>query len=274
MLILFAIVMVAAVACTAETGGDSSDSGSASQTVASDSGQTESAGLDEACVQQVLGRQVTGFADITASERDAIFAQCSGNEQERQQRQGRQLDPSGIGSRLPELDQACVTEITGNADSDLTQLTAEQRQQVFSECLPEGFLGGRTGGFLGAGGVEFGGISETLQACLDNTLNEPIDSLFRLDPEQRDAITAACGDELPEGFGDTIRRAGEGFPGIDGDGAFGGGGRFFGGGLEGAGGFSPLDLSSECVTNLLGRAVTGPGDISPEEFRQIFANCS
>ena len=38
---------------------------------------TADGGLDEACVQRVLGRAVTGFSDVTAAERDAIFQECS-----------------------------------------------------------------------------------------------------------------------------------------------------------------------------------------------------
>jgi hypothetical protein len=71
-----------------------------------------------------------------------------------------------------------------------------------------------------------------------------------------------------EGFGGFQREGtGEGIPD---------GGRFFGDGdgvLRGEDGAPTLDIGSECAATALGREITGPHDLSREEFQQIFSSC-
>jgi len=261
-----ALLIVIAVACGAES--SITPASSDSQPTSSSPAVTEGdSGLDEACVQRVLGRTATGFGDISSAERDAVFEQCSGTESDRLTRQ---FTTGGGGNLLENLDAACVTEITGQDELDLGQLSIEQRQQVVTECAPEGFQRGAPGGRDFGGG--FADFSSILEGCATEALGETPESLFGLTPEQTEAITAACGDELPDGFGGF-----GGFPqGGDGGGFFGGGLRGQDGGREGTGGFGfrGFDFSSDCVTSTVGRPVTGPGDLTQTEFQQIFANCS
>ncbi len=281
-LVMFAVLIVIAVACETEASGSSVDVPSTTSDTASNSADksdtaSASGGLDEACVQQVLGRQVTGFADITAAERDAVFEQCSGSEQDQR---SRQFANGGVGNLLSNLDEACITRVTGSDELDLGQLSIEQRQELITECAPEGSDTGRTrpgGGGFGRfpGGEGFADITELLQGCVTDALGETPTDLFALTPEQLEAVRAACADELPEGFGGFGGTGGfSGFQrGGAGDGINGGG--FFGGTgvLRGEDGVPTLDFNSECVTTTLGREVTGPGDLSREEFQQIFSSC-
>jgi hypothetical protein len=279
-LVMFAVLTIVAIACEAEASDTSDSAGDTPAAVsgtdsdgAGSSSATASGGLDEACVQQVLGRQVTGFADITAAERDAVFEQCSGTEQDQR---ARQFANGGGGNLLTNLDEACVTRVTGSDELDLGQLSIEQRQELITECAPEGFDAGRTrpgGGGFGRfpGGEGFADINDLLQGCVTDALGETPDDLFALTSEQLESVRTACADELPDGFGTTggFQRGGtgDGLPE---------GGRFFGGDggvLRGAGGFPTLDFGSECVTTTLGREVTSPQDLSREEFQQIFSTC-
>ena len=279
-LVVFTMFMIVAIACEAETSdtpASSSDSASTANSSVPTTGSAPAAdsGLDEACVQRVLGRAATGFADITAAERDAVFQQCSGSEQDQLTRR---FATGGAGDILENLDQACVTEITGEDELDLGSLSIEQRQEIFTECAPEDFQGRPGGDRFGGGGFTGGalaGIEDLLAGCVTDALGETPEDLFALDTEQLAAVSEACGDELPDGF-DRFQQGdfgGGGFGGGDGgDGGFGGGG--FGGGQGGGGGFgTDLDFASECVTSTVGRPVTGPGDLSRAELQQIFATC-
>jgi len=279
-MVMFAVLIVVAVACETEASGSSLDVPSTTSDTASNSAvnsdtASASGGLDEACVLQVLGRQVTGFADITAAERDAVFEQCSGSEQDQRTRQ---FANGGGGNLLANLDEACVTRVTGSDEIDLGQLSIEQRQELITECAPEGFATGRTrpgGGGFGAfrGGEGFADIAELLEGCVTDALGETPTDLFALNQEQLELVRGACANELPDGFGDFGGTGG--FGGFERGGADDGSGFFgrTGGVLRGEGGAPTLDFSSECVTTALGREVTGPGDLSREEFQQIFSSC-
>ncbi|NQW17708.1 MAG: hypothetical protein HQ478_09510 [Chloroflexi bacterium] len=241
--------------------------------------ETASGGLDEACVQRVLGRAATGFAGVSAAERDAIFAQCSGTQEEQLNRQfagGRGAD------FLENIDAACLAEITGSEDLNLADLSLEDRQRVFTECAPEGLARGpgRPGG--GFGGA-FAGLGDLLGGCVTEALGETPENLFGLEPEQLAAITEACGDQLPEGFGDFQALGPDGAGGFGGRGGDGGG--FFGGGPRGGTDGAPpaggrgafggggFDLTSPCVEEAVGHPVTGRGDLGPDDFQKIQAAC-
>ena len=281
-LVVFAMFMIAATSCELESSDSSTSVGDAtsaaeSSVPAAGSAPTADSGLDEACVQRVLGRAATGFADITAAERDAVFEQCSGSEQEQLTRR---FATGGAGDILESLDEACVTEITGEDDLDLGSLSIEQRQEIFTECAPEDFQRRPGGDRFGGGGFTggaFADIEELLAGCVTDALGETPEDLFALDPEQLAVVSEACRDELPDGF-DRFQQAGfgQGFFGGGGDGGFGGGG-FGGGGFlggEGGGGFGAgLDFASDCVTSTVGRPVTGPADLTRAEIQQIFATC-
>ena len=239
-------------------------------------------GLDEACVERVLGRVATGFSDVTAAERDAIFQECSGSEEEQLTRQ---FTGGRGGDFLDAIDVECLAGITGSEEFDLAELTLEDRQRVFSECVPEDFdraQGGR-GGFNARAGA-FAGLGELLEGCVTDALGETPENIFGLDPEQFAAIAEACGDELPEGFGDFSGFGADGADGFggfggrggaggDGAGGFGGfGGR--GGAGGGGGGFRGIDFSSTCVSDAVGRPVEGPQDLTPDDFQKILASCA
>ena len=218
----------------------------------------------------MLGRAATGFGDISAAERDAVFEQCSGTQADRLTRQ---FATGGAGNLLDNLEEACVTAITGSGELDLAQLTLGQRQELITECSPEGFQAGRGGFGGGRAGGDFAGPGDLLQGCVTDALGETPENLFGLTPEQLASIAEACGDELPEGFVEGLQGgAGGGFFG-DGAGRPGG----FGGGQPGIdggrGGFGGIDFASECVTRTLGRTVTDRGDLTPAESQQIFAAC-
>lgn len=274
-LVVFAMFMIVAISCELDTSDSSTTTADAVPTAESSAPAVDS-GLDEACVQRVLGRAATGFADITAAERDAVFQQCSGSEQDQLTRRFATGDAGDI---LENLDQACVTEITGEDELDLRNLSIEQRQEIFTECAPEDFQGRPGGDRFGGGGFTggaFAGIEDLLAGCVTDALGETPEDLFGLSIEQLAAVSEACGDELPDGF-DRIQQGdfGGGFFG-GGDGGFGGGG-FGGGGFLGgeAGGRfgADLDFASECATSTVGRPITRPADLTRVEIQQIFATC-
>jgi hypothetical protein len=268
-LVVFSMLIIIAIACEAEVSGTpaSSSDSSTSQASTSSSDSADSAssapdsGLDEACVQRVLGRVASGFGDITAAERDAVFEQCSGSEEEQL---NRQFAAGGAGNLIANLDEACVTRLTGDSELDLASLSLEQRQELFTECSPEDLQGRPGGDRFGGGGFArgaFANIEDLLAGCVTDALGETPGDLFGLSPEQLAAVTEACGDELPDGF-DEIQQGGFGggfFGGGGGGfgrggGGFGGGGGGFGGG--GDSGFGAgLDFTSECVTSTVGRSV-------------------
>jgi len=244
--------------------------------------ETASGGLDEACVQRVLGRAATGFTDVSAAERDSIFQQCSGDEEEQL---ARQLTGGRGDDFLDAIDVACLAGITGSEEFNLGDLTLEDRQRVFTECVPEDFArgqggSGRPGGaFGGRLGGAFTDIGNLLEGCVTEALGETPENFFGLEPEQLEAIAEACGGQLPEGFGDFPAFGADGtggFGGLRGQGGPGGvGGGLFRGGPAGRplADVVPFDFSASCVGEVLGHPVEGPDDLTPDDFRMILANC-
>ena len=236
------LALVAVISCEAESGGGAagaaddaatpvevtSSAGSSADgqsTLAGDVTEASPAGIDEACVQRVLGRQAAGFGDVTTSERDRILSECTGDN-------GGRSGPGGVGGTgnfrfggggLAALDPACVQGIVGGVEVDFTQMTQEQRQSVFQECgSADGGVDGFGGGFFGQdgdGGFRGGffgqdGLTGQLPECATEALGPDSGDRTGLTPEDIQAITEACGDL----FG--------GFGGVDGSGGFRGG--FFG----------------------------------------------
>ncbi len=229
LLIAAAFAMVAAIACGTETSGGSvanapraDDPPAAAEDIsAAGDGDSETAaatgGINQECVQSVLGREASGFSDITAAERDRIFSECSGG--------------SDIGDHTPRTGQFGQDHDSGDNST-----------------------------------FRFGGDGFTgqLPECFTDALGDSPNGFQGLSPEDFQAISEACGDE----FG--------GFGGFGGDGGdfFGRGGDGGTGGFRGGGGFGgSLDLSSECVTNALGRTVENLQDVSAEERQQLFQTC-
>ena len=249
------LALVAVISCEAESGGGAagaaddaatpvevtSSAGSSSggqSTLTGDVATASPAGIDEACVQRVLGRQAAGFGDVTTSERDRILSECTGDN-------GGRAGAGGVGGTgnlrfggggLAALDPACVQGIVGGVEVDFTQMTQEQRQSVFQECgSADGGADGFGGGFFGQdgdggfgggfsrpdgdGGFRGGffgqdGLTGQLPECATEALGPDSGDRTGLTPEDIQAITEACGDL----FG--------GFGGFDGSGGFRGG--FFG----------------------------------------------
>ena len=94
--VALAIAMVAVIACGTESssgaapaGDQAGDSATAVETVdaneTDDTGETDDAaaatgGIDQECVNRILGRAASGFGDVTSAERDRIFSECSGDD--------------------------------------------------------------------------------------------------------------------------------------------------------------------------------------------------
>ena len=231
MLIATAFAMVAVIACGAEVSGGAAAGDAPAATVesisAAENAGAETAaatgGINQECVQQVLGREASGFGDITAAERDRIFSECSGG-------------GSDAGDHTPRTGQFGQDHDSGDDST----------------------FGG--GGFRFRAGDGFGG---QLSDCFTDALGETPDGFQGLSQEDFQAIAEVCGDEF-EGFG--------GFGGFGGGFGGDGGGA---GGFRGRGGFGfgGLDLSSECVTNALGRTVESLQDITAQERQQLFQTC-
>ena len=286
LLIAAALGMMAMIACGAEASGGTAaganqadDPPAATEDIsaagdAPDAGDGEAGaapatgGINQECVQQVLGREASGFGDITAAERDRIFSECSGDDDGGRPPRvgaGGNRDFRLDGGALAALNPECVQGITGgdaNGDANgdeigLAQLTPEQRQRIFTECGS-----GEGGGGFGFGGGD--GFAAQLPDCFTDALGDSPDGFRGLSQENLQAIIEACGDEF-EGFGGFGGSGGGGFGG-DGGGA---------GGFRGRGGFGfgGLDLSSECVTNALGRTVESLQDITAQERQQLFQTC-
>jgi hypothetical protein len=226
LLIAAALAMVAAIACGVEAGASqiadppaATENISTAGDVTADAAETAAAtgGINQECVQQVLGREASGFGDITAAERDRIFSECSGG-------------GSDAGDHTPRTGQFGQDHDSGDDST----------------------FGGD--GFRFRGGDGFGG---QLPDCFTDALGERPDGFQGLSQEDFQAITEACGDELRSFGGD----------GQDGGGFFGRGG-FRDGGFGGG-----LDLSSECVTNTLGHTVDSLQDLSAQERQQLFQTC-
>lgn len=213
LLILTAIgVMALAAACgsdnsgaaSGENGEQQSSTEASSQTSTGNlsseiAPQTTSGGLDPECAQLVLGRQVTGFTDLTEAERTRVFSECS----------------EGVGDRsgaVAGFDPECMQEALGGPAgeaADFRNLTPEQRQTVFQAC--GGGIGATTGTFQldgrpgGAGGA-LGSFLDT--ECMSDALGKPVDDIFELTQEERRQAASECLDGLslpfdgrPEGFG-------------------------------------------------------------------------
>ena len=220
-------------------------------------------GLDEACVQRVLGRSVGGFGDVSPAERDAVFEQCSGTEAEQLSRQF----ASGQGSALLEnIDQDCASGITGRNDLDLASMSLEDRQQIISECSAQfdhGFSGG--------------GFADIVDGCVAASLADSPDDVSRLSGEDLAAVIEACSDQFSGGFGRFQHDPpGDGTPPVQGGASHDPGG-FFGSGQGDhtgqSGGFGGIDFASDCVTNVVGRTITGPDDLSEADFQRVFGAC-
>ncbi len=205
-----AITLIAAVACGTDASGDApasaSDSpdevstlllagdgnGSIAAEQSPDEESVAAGGLDPVCVEQVLGRTATGFADITDAERTRIFEDCSADAR----------GPRG-GGFAAGFDPVCVLAATGNEVTDFADLTAEQRQAVFEQCGGDERPGGpgtelgdrerQAGGFGGAGLLE--------NECVQNALGGSVTDITQLSQEQIQQALALCSAELdlPEG---------------------------------------------------------------------------
>ncbi len=276
-----AIAMIAVIACGTESSGEAAAGDSQPSTenvVAGTEDGSEAAvepgGIDQNCVNQVLGREASGFGDVTAAERDRIFSECFGDDDggERPPRlgDGRNRDFQFGEGAAAAIDPECVQGITGSADGGLAQITPEQRQQIFSECAGGD---GEAGGFFGGGFGGADGFAAQLPECFTDALGDSGGGLQGLTPEDFQAISEACGDEFGDfgGFGGTGQDGGGFFGGRGGDGGTGGfrgGGGFGGGGIGGG-----FDLASECVTQVLGRTVESLQDITAEEREQLLQAC-
>ncbi len=175
------------------------DNNGAAQNGAPDDQTAANGGLDPVCVELVLGRTVTGFADITDAERTRIFEECSSN--------GRggfgPNDGLAGGARGAGFDPACVEETLGSEATDLTQLTPEQRQEVFAACGGDLAGGGRPsigqGGQgdgnrpPGGGGFGGGGLEALLQnECAQNVLGRSVEDVSELTQEEIQRLFSEC----------------------------------------------------------------------------------
>jgi hypothetical protein len=156
-------------------------------------------GLDPACVQAVLGRPATGFADITSAEQALIFSQCSP--------QGGTPAPGQFGRPIVTgagLDLECAARVLERETfsfEDMPSLTEEERVKVFEECSDGEFQfrpidgtpgpgGGPQFGVPGqGGGPAFGGPAAE---CIQRALGSAGD-IRQLTPEQRSAVLQECG---------------------------------------------------------------------------------
>lgn len=254
MIVLTVVIAVTAMvlaACGSEDSTSSANSGIAADssptTVTSDGSQAAAnGGLDPACVDQVLGRTVTGFGDITDAERSKVFAACSA---------GAGVAQAG-GVRAAGFDPACVATALGQDVPDITQMTPEQRTTVFQAC------GGVTGDARGFGGRGFGGGggfrgANIDLACASTELGIEVTDITQLTPEQRTKVLQAC---PPDGI--------DGGPLLN-----------FGDGTPRAGGFAGRpDISqmfdAQCVTDALGHPVTDFTTLTPDEQQTLFAACA
>ncbi len=273
LLIAAAFAMVAVIACGAEVRGgtaagaaQASDAPAASENISAagnDGVGPVAGGINQECVQQVLGREASGFGDITAAERDRIFSECSGEGDDggRPPRVGAggNRDFQFGGPALAAINPECIQEIIGGDGGDdggFAQITQEQRQRIFAGCGDGDGGDGFGGGFFGGDG-----FAGQLPECFTDAFGDRPGGFQGLSQEDFQAIAEACGDEFGDlgGFGGD----GGGFFGRAGDGGFRGGGGFGGG----------LDLNSECVTQALGRSVDSLRDLSAQERQQLFQTC-
>ena len=193
----FALVLVAA--CGSDDPGQPGedqfgDAVTASPSATAQAGDTRS-GLDPECVQAVLGRPATGFADITSAERTQIFSVCSP--------EGDAPDPNPL-TRPPAgagIDFECVETELGrevNGFEDLMALTEEERAQVLEEC------GGGQFGVRPINGTPFpggptiirpgqGGVAINLAPeCIEQALGKAVEDIAQLTPEERMAAFQQC----------------------------------------------------------------------------------
>jgi hypothetical protein len=212
-------------------------------------------GLDLECVNSVLGREVSGFGDVSTAERDRIFSQCSGDDPA-PQRGNRALGSERFAGLLE-----CAAEALGREISSIQDLTAEDRAAISEPCgdQPGGGPGGR--GIIGApDGRAFGGFGgfDFDSPCISEALGRIPTGFGDLTPEDFEKLAEACPDEVGG-----VQRFGGG-PG---------GGLFGGDGLAGqfGGGF---DLT--CLSEALGRDITDPAELrtlTPEDFTKIAEAC-
>lgn len=116
--------------------------------------------LDPECVATALGTETTDLTEMTPEERTAVFEACGGADFAAgggrlfgQDGRPEGAGGPGAGGLGALFDSACIEDALSQAGDDITQLTPEDRQRLFSECAPEGGLGGRPGyGTRGFGG--------------------------------------------------------------------------------------------------------------------------
>jgi hypothetical protein len=248
--VVVAVTAVFVASCgTDNSGANASGDSTATATpmaASTDTSQvTSNGGIDPACVEQVLGRTVTGFGDITDAERTKVFAECSA---------GGGAAQAG-GPRSIGFDPACVSTALGEDVPDITQLTPEQRATVFQQCGfagAGGFGGGR--GFGGGGGFRVG----IDLACASEQLGIEVTDITQLTPEQRTQVFEAC--RPADAPGGPTFRFGDGTPGPD-------------GGTRVRPDFSQI-FDAACVTDALGHSVTDFTTLTPEEQQTLFAKCA
>ena len=257
------LVAIAFIGCATESGGDAgapaTDDAAAEHQDGDPAGVTGTTpggtggGISEDCVRQVLGRDASGFGDVTSAERDRILSECSGDDRARAGASRRGFLGEGTTTRTPgdfqfggggftANDRECVQRLLGDAagtdgtQGGFTQITPDQRQGIFEECGGDELTGGGVGpgdGFSGrdggrdgpSGEGEFrggvfgrdGGLGECATAALGANPEGPGEP-GQLTPEEFQAIVEACGDEL---FGEGFR--GGLFGQVGGPGGFSGG---------------------------------------------------
>jgi hypothetical protein len=255
-----------AVACSSTSSGGSgvtdepasqSVSTAADSEAATDNDESAS-GLDLECVNSVLGREVSGFGDVSTAERDRIFNECSGDNP------APQLRNFAPGSERFAGLLECAAEALVRDIPTIQDLTAEDRAAITGTCGDQlganrpgadgsGFFGGGAGGGFRA----FGGL-DLDTPCIREALGRVPTGPADLSPEDFALLAESCPDDIggDRRFGGG---PGGGFPGGDGP------GDFFGGGL---------DLT--CLSEALGRDITDPTELrglSQEDFAKIAESC-
>ena len=215
----------------------------ASSAKPADDGESAS-GLDLECVNSVLGREVTGFGDVSTAERDRIFSQCSGDNP------APQPGDHALGTERFAGLLECASEALGREIPTIQDLTAEDRVALAETCgnqLGGGRAGlGESGIIGGAGGRGFGGFGgfNLDSPCISEALGRVPSGPGDLSPQDFEKLAEACGDV---------------FGGGDHSGGAPGGG-FFGDG--GAAGQHDGALDLTCLSDALGRDITDPAELS------------
>lgn len=195
------IVAVASIACGSDDDGGGAGAAD-TQTVptTTSSGSIESnavqTGLDENCVQNVLGRAAVGFADVTESERALVLEQCGGG--------GPEFSGGAGGGFLASLPSDCIEETLGAPVDDFRDISSEDRSALLEACAADlGDVGSRFPGGIslaGPGGRITGLLEqEPIAACAEEELGRPVSASDELTPEEMTQIITACLPALGEG---------------------------------------------------------------------------